>query len=162
MLAPLCMALLAASLPASAGSTQPAPAQPSPAAGAAVLPEGARRTEEWLTIHGFPEVPDGDLVQINPTAQQWQDQIAVDLRVSRSGMRLNYRNVPYRSYQGMAVFDCVRRKGWYLSLQYYQEPLWQGPVTARLDFKEHEAAVTFAGMPGEPADKLVRAACRKR
>ncbi len=162
MLPPLCMALLAAALPASAGSAQPAPAQPSPAAGAAVLPEGARRTEEWLTIHGFPEVPDGDLVQINPTAQQWQDQIAVDLRVSRSGMRMNYRNVPYRSYQGMAVFDCRRHKGWYLSLQYYQEPLWRGPVTARLDFKEHEAPVTFAGMPGEPADKLVRAACRKR
>ncbi|AVS61651.1 hypothetical protein C8241_07930 [Paracidovorax avenae] len=161
------MALLAAALPASAGSAQPAPAQPAPAqpssaAGATVLPEGARRTEEWLTIHGFPEVPDGDLVQINPTAQQWQDQIAVELRVSRSGMRMNYRNVPYRSYQGMAVFDCRRHKGWYLSLQYYQEPLWRGPVTARLDFKEHEAPVTFAGMPGEPADKLVRAACRKR
>ncbi|WP_415267972.1 surface-adhesin E family protein [Acidovorax sacchari] len=162
MLPPLCMALFAAALPASAGSAQPAPAQPSPTASAAGYPEVASRAGEWLTIHGFPEVPDGDLVQINPTAQHWQDQVAVDLRVSRSGMRINYRNVPYRSYQGMAVFDCVRRKGWYLSLQYYQEPLWRGPVTARLDFKEHEAPVTFAGMPGEPADKLVRAACRKR
>lgn len=162
MLPPLCMALLTAALPASAGFVQPAPAQPSPAASAAQLAGGARRNEEWLTIHGFPEVPDGDLVQINPTAQPWQDQVAVDLRVSRSAMRMNYRNVPYRSYQGMAVFDCVRRKGWYLSLQYYQEPLWRGPVTARLDFREHEAPVTFAGVPGDPADKLVRAACRNR
>ncbi|PVY66373.1 hypothetical protein C8E08_3780 [Paracidovorax citrulli] len=162
MLPPLCMALLTAALPSSADPVQSAPAKPSLAASAAASPDVARRTGEWLTIHGFPEVPNGDLVQIDPTAQQWQDQIAVDLRVSRSSMRMNHRKLSYRSYQGMAVFDCVRRKGWYLSLQYYQEPLWRGPVTARLDFREHEAPVTFTGVPGNPADKLVRAACRNR
>ncbi|MDA8454258.1 hypothetical protein M4R22_05740 [Acidovorax sp. GBBC 3334] len=142
------------------------PAQPQPAAPASVAaPDGAAaaaRPEEWLTIHGFPEVPDGDIVQINPTAQQWQNQITVDLRVSRSSLRTSYSKGLYRSYRGVALFDCAQRKGWYLSLQYFGEPLWQGPMTAQIDFKENEAPVTFAGIAGDPAGKLIRAACRKK
>jgi hypothetical protein len=127
------------------------------------LPDPAvQRNEEWLTIHGFPELGESDLVQINPTVMPWQEKVAVEVRVSRSSLRTNQRNVSYQSYEGMAVFDCVQRKGSYLSLRYYQEPNWKGPVTARAEFKEHDAPVVFAGIPGDPAGKLIRAACRAR
>lgn len=163
------IALSAAVLIAGEAATQQAPSaqvpapRTSPASAGAPVPavsEGTRRKEEWLTIHGFPELGDGDLVQINPTATRWQDQVAVEVRVSRSAPRTNARNILYQSYQGMAVFDCVQRKGWYLTLNYYQEPNWNGPVTARAEFKEHESPVVFAGIPGDPSGKLMRAACR--
>lgn len=169
MLPPARIALSAAVLIAGEAATQPAPPVQVPssrtpfASAAAPVPaasEVTRRKEEWLTIHGFPELGESDLVQINPTATPWQDQVAVELRVSRSAMRTNARNISYRSYQGMAVFDCVQRKGWYLTLSYYQEPNWRGPVTARAEFKEHDSPVVFAGIPGDPSGKLLRAACR--
>jgi len=134
----------------------------STAAPAAPPDATVQRKEEWLTIHGFPELGESDLVQINPTVMPWQEKVAVEVRVSRSSLRTNARNVSYQSYEGMAVFDCVQRKGSYLSLRYYQEPNWKGPVTARAEFKEHDAPVVFAGIPGDPAGKLIRAACRAR
>lgn len=166
MLPPVPIVLSVAALIAGEVAAQPvAPAQA--ASGRAPVASGTvpvtplvARKEEWLTIHGFPELGESDLVQINPTVLPWQEKVAVEVRVSRSAMRTNQRNVAYQSYEGMAVFDCVQRKGSYLSLRYYQEPNWRGPVTARAEFKEHEAPVMFAGIPGDPAGKLMRAACR--
>lgn len=169
MLPPARIVLSVAALIVGEAAAQPvAPAQAAsgrapPASGAVPVPPPVApvaRKEEWLTIHGFPELGESDLVQINPTVLPWQEKVAVEVRVSRSAMRTNQRNVAYQSYEGMAVFDCVQRKGWYLSLRYYQQPNWRGPVTARAEFGEHEAPVMFAGIPGDPAGKLVRAACR--
>ncbi len=122
----------------------------------------AQTDEEWLTIQGFPEDKTGDLVQINPTQIPWQNQFTMEVRVSRSTPRSSYRKHPYRSFKGVAVIDCGTQKGWYLALNYYAEPVWQGPVTAREEFKEDEAPVSFAGIPGEPARKLITASCKKR
>ncbi|SDD92701.1 hypothetical protein SAMN05192589_110135 [Paracidovorax valerianellae] len=122
----------------------------------------AQTDEEWLTIHGFPEDKAGDVVQINPTQIPWQNQFTMEVRVSRSTPRSSYRKHPYRSFKGVAVIDCSTQKGWYLSLNYYGEPAWQGPVTGREEYKENEAPVTFTGMPGEPARKLITASCKKR
>lgn len=153
----------AAAQPAAPAQAASGRAPAASAAATAALPDAAvQRKEEWLTIHGFPELGESDLVQINPTVMPWQEKVAVEVRVSRSSLRTNQRNVSYQSYEGMAVFDCVQRKGSYLSLRYYQEPNWRGPVTARADFKEHDAPVVFAGIPGDPAGKLIRAACRAR
>ncbi|WCM91750.1 surface-adhesin E family protein [Paracidovorax anthurii] len=140
-------AMVAAALLASHAQAQPA----------AMVRDG-----EWLTIHGFPEVPDGDLVQINPTVVPWRGRVTVDVRVSRASTRTSYGKTPYRSFKGVAVFDCEARAGWYLSLQYFQEPFWQGPVTARDEFKDNEAPVAFNGVPGHPAGKILRAACQGR
>ncbi|GKT24841.1 surface-adhesin E family protein [Acidovorax sp. SUPP3334] len=122
----------------------------------------AQTDEEWLTIHGFPEDKAGDVVQINPTQIPWQNQFTMEVRVSRSTPRSSYRKQPYRSFKGVAVIDCATQKGWYLSLNYYAEPAWQGTVVAREEYKENEAPVTFLGMPGEPARKLITASCKKR
>lgn len=118
--------------------------------------------EEWLTIHGFPEQTQGDLIQVNPTPVPWQDRFTIDIRTSRSTLRDGYHRHPYRSFKAVAVIDCTTRKGWYLTIRYFNQPMWQGPSSDKKEFRENEAPVAFNGIPGEPARKLVDAACKSR
>lgn len=122
----------------------------------------AAAQDEWLTIHGFPDQPQGDLIQVSPTPVPWQDRFTIDIRASRSTLRDGYHQFPYRSFKAVAVIDCSSRKGWYLTIQYFTQPMWQGPTSGPREFKENEAPVAFNGIPGEPARRLVAAACKPR
>lgn len=151
----ICLATLLAS-PLMARAALPSPAAPMAATTPAVA------TDEWLTIHGFPSQEDSDVIQVNPTSAAWSTQITLEVRVSRKQMRTSFKGHRYRSYTALTAFDCGAKKGWYLSNQYYQEPLWRGPITGREEFQQGEAPVAFKDVPGDTAAKLVTAACRPR
>lgn len=116
--------------------------------------------QDWLTVQGFPETPQDDLVEVNPARQDEGQQVTVLLRVSRKEMRTSFKGHRYRSYLGKAVIDCTVQQGWYLVNRYYQQPLWAGPETAQESFRPGEAPVAFKDMPGDAARKIVQAACK--
>lgn len=118
------------------------------------------RADDWLTVHGFREAPEDDLVEVDPTPQDAGRQLTVLLRVSRKAMRTSFKGHRYRSYLGKAAIDCSTQTGWYLANRYYQLPLWKGDVTAEESFTPGEAPVAFKDMPGNAARKIVQAACR--
>lgn len=124
--------------------------------------QGQPEADDWLTIHGFPEQVQGDLIQVSPTPVPWQDRFTIEVRASRSTLRDGYHHHPYRSFKAVAVIDCTFRKGWYLTIQYYTQPMWQGPSSDKKEFRENQAPVAFNGIPGEPSRKLIAAACRTR
>lgn len=128
----------------------------------AVQAQAAQQEDDWLTVHGFPEQPQGDLIQVNPTPVPWQDRFTIEVRVSRSMVRDGYNGQPYRSFKAVAVVDCTTRKGWYLTIQYFIQPSWQGTPTSKRDFRENEAPVAFKGIAGDPSGKLIAAACKTR
>lgn len=115
--------------------------------------------EPWLTIYGFPEEPNSDVVQIAPSPTKWSDQVTVQIRVTRSRERQAYDGGTYRSHEALAVIDCKEKKGWYLSIKFYSQPNWQGPARHSRNFRPDEAPVAFRDLPTDPAQKLVTAAC---
>lgn len=121
------------------------------------LPAGAT---EWLTVYGFPEVDQGDLVEVDPTPAEAEGMPVVRLRVSRKQVRTSFQGHVYRSYTSTAAIDCARREGWYQSAAYYPQPEWQGEVSARETYASGEAPVRFKDIPGDTAQKIVQAACK--
>lgn len=127
---------------------------------ALTLVASGARADDWLTVHGFRDASEDDLVEVNPTPQDEAQQLVVLLRVSRKEMRTSFKGNRYRSYLGKVAIDCGAQKGWYLANRYYQQPRWAGAVTAEETFKPGEAPVAFKDMPGEAARKIVQAACK--
>ncbi len=117
------------------------------------------QVQDWLTIHGFPELEGSDVIQISPVPSIWQQQVTLDVRVTRQSMRNGYGQVPYRSFQGLAAVDCNVRKGWYMTIRYFNQPSWAGEVVKVASFKPDEAPMAFRDIPGAPADRIINAAC---
>lgn len=118
--------------------------------------------DEWLTVHGFRNLPEDDLVEVDPTPVDMHGQQVVLLRVSRKEVRTSFRGQRYRSYVGTAAIDCAERRGWYLTNRYYLQPAWTGPVAADESFRIGEAPLAFRDMPGDAARRIVQAACKLR
>lgn len=114
---------------------------------------------EWLTITGDPAQPALDTVQVNPVAvDRSAESRTLDIRVNRAQPRTNWHGVPYRSYTAQVRIRCEERRGEYLSVRMFVEPLWAGAA--------HEAAYTdpyplmrFRDMQPNPTDRIIRAAC---
>ncbi|MCZ2497672.1 hypothetical protein GN316_12975 [Xylophilus sp. Kf1] len=115
--------------------------------------------QDWFTISGYPELPGTDVVQISPVLTSWQQQVTLEVRTTRKADRTGYGGVVYRSYSGMAAVDCQQRKGWFLSLSFYSQPNWEGPMTRSSNFRPEEAPMVFLDIPGAPAERLINAAC---
>ena len=75
-------------------------------------------------------------------------------------MRTSFQGHRYRSYRGTALIDCAQREGWYQSGTYYQQPAWQGDVSAREVYASNEAPMRFKDIPGDALHKIVQAACK--
>lgn len=115
--------------------------------------------QDWFTISGYPELPDSDVVQISPTLSTWQHQVTLEVRTTRKTERAGYGGVRYRSYSGMAVVDCDLGKGWFLTLTFFSQTGWQGEPIKTVNYRGDEAPMVFSDIPGNPAEKLIRAAC---
>jgi len=115
--------------------------------------------QDWFTVAGYPEIAGSDVVQISPALSHWNGQVTLEVRATRRADRTSYSGIPYRSYSGMAVVDCESTKGWFLTLTYYGEPNWQGQASKMASFKPDQAPMAFTDIPGEPAMKVIRAAC---
>lgn len=115
--------------------------------------------QEWFTIYGDPLQPEADLIEIRPASISRQDDLAVEVRVSRRAVRNAYGGGNYRSHHSVAVVDCESQEGWYTQMRFYGLPAWRGPVTMSRTFQPGRAPVAFNDIPRE-AERLVRAACK--
>jgi hypothetical protein len=127
--------------------------------GALMIKASPAMAQDWLTISGYPEIPDTDVVQISPVLTTWQQQVTLEVRTTRKSERTGYGSTRYRSYTGLAAVDCAQRKGWFLTLAFYAKPNWEGTATMSASFKPEEAPMVFSDIPGKPAERLVNAAC---
>lgn len=117
------------------------------------------RAQDWFTISGYPELPGTDVIQISPVLTTWQQQVTLEVRTTRKSERTGYGGIGYRSYSGLAAVDCAQRKGWFLTLNFYAQPNWEGAATRSATFKPEEAPMVFLDIPGNPSERLVNAVC---
>lgn len=121
----------------------------------------AQAETRWFTVVGNPGDPLVDTVQVDPVAAQVEGhRKTMSLRVSRASPRLNWEQLPYRSYEARVVFDCRGRKGSYLHATYYPVPLWAGEPHNVTDYSNHPRPVLFRDIEPNPTERIVRAACR--
>ncbi|MDA7418688.1 hypothetical protein PGB34_20135 [Xenophilus arseniciresistens] len=114
---------------------------------------------EWLTLSGDPARPEVDTVQVNPIAVERSAQArTLDIRVNRSRTRRNWEGVPYRSYTAQVRIRCEERRGEYLNLRMYLQPLWVGPVQ-EAGYDEPRPPMLFKDVEPNPTERIIRAAC---
>ncbi|MEB0113671.1 hypothetical protein QN397_20415 [Variovorax sp. RTB1] len=120
---------------------------------------------EWFTVAGNPGDPASNTVQVDPVAigVEGDNRAAskrLNVRVNRSAERVNWDNIPYRSYESQVVFDCQARRAAYVQARYYAQPLWQGEPHTVADYGGNPRPMLFRDMEPNPVNRIVRAACR--
>lgn len=115
--------------------------------------------DPWLTISGDPLRPDQDTVQVNPVAvDRSPESRTLDIRVNRAQPRTNWDGVPYRSYTAQVRIRCDERRGEYLSLRMFAQPLWTGPMQ-EAHYSEPRPPMRFRDVQPNPTERIIRAAC---
>lgn len=121
----------------------------------------AEAETRWFTVTGNPGDALVDTVQVDPVAVHVKGGFkTMKLRVSRASPRLNWEQLPYRSYEARVVFDCRARKGSYVYAIYYAVPLWAGDPHNVTDYAGNPRPMLFRDIEPNPTDRIVRAACR--
>ena len=78
----------------------------------------------WFTVMGEPANAALNTVQVDPVPIDVKDSVrTMRVRVSRSLDRTSWDGVPYRSYESIVQFDCVKNSARYLSITYFARPL---------------------------------------
>lgn len=88
------------------------------------------------------------------------EQKTMNVRVSRSSQRLNWENLPYRSYESRVVFNCRARRASYVSVSFYAQPLWQGEPYTTSNYTDDPRPMLFKDIDPNPTARIIRAACR--
>ncbi|SCK06565.1 hypothetical protein VAR608DRAFT_0070 [Variovorax sp. HW608] len=115
----------------------------------------------WFTVTGNPADASVDTVQVDPVATKVEGQFkTMSVRVSRARQRLNWENVPYRSYESTVVFDCRARKAGYAFATFYPQPLWQGAPSKSTDYSDRPQPMLFREIEPNPTQRIIRAACQ--
>ncbi|RYF81451.1 MAG: hypothetical protein EOO29_10500 [Comamonadaceae bacterium] len=115
--------------------------------------------DPWLTITGDVARPTLDTVQVNPVAvDRSSESRTLEIRVNRAQPRTNWDGVPYRSYTAHVRIRCEERRGEYLSLRMFTEPLWAGTVQ-EADYADPRPPLRFRDMHPNPTERIIRAAC---
>src|SRR6188474_2040038 len=117
----------------------------------------------WFTVLGDPKDPALNTIEVDPVPVSVQGELrTMKIRVSRSQPRTSWDGVPYRSYTSTVQFDCANKNARYLSLDFYQQPLWQGEPHKTSTYAEGVVRrMEFLDVTPNPTQRLVRAACRK-
>lgn len=116
---------------------------------------------EWFTVAGDPLNPSVDTVQVNPESVDRQGELRVlNIRVNRAQLRQNWDGIGYRSYTAQVHIHCDARKGDYLQIQLFDQPLWQGDTQSRR-YAQPRPPMLFKDMAPNPTERIVRAACAR-
>jgi hypothetical protein len=116
----------------------------------------------WFTVLGDPQDPLLNTIEVDPVPVSVQGESrTMKIRVSRSKPRTSWDGVPYRSYTSTVQFDCAHKSARYLSLDFYQQPLWQGEPHKTSTYPEGVVRyMAFRDVTPNPTQRLIRAACR--
>lgn len=122
----------------------------------------APASAEWFTLAGVEHNPDADYIQVDPTAMEFdEDKRRMPVRVSRGSETLSSDGLAHRSFSAIAEIDCRTGGAQYLSATWFAEPNFRGAVLAQRSFDGGDVRpMLLARIPGNPAERIVRAACR--
>jgi len=68
--------------------------------------------------------------------------------------------VPYRSYYATVLFNCTDGKAHYLSLTFYNQPLWKGPPHQTSTYsRDNPRPMLFLDVEPNPTQRIIKAAC---
>lgn len=121
--------------------------------------QAAWAADPWLTISGDAARPGQDTVQVNPVAvDRSPESRTLDIRVNRAQPRTNWDGVPYRSYTAQVRIRCEDRRGEYLSIRMFAQPLWTGEAQEAV-YADVHPPMLFKDIRPNPAERIIRAAC---
>ncbi|WP_225782307.1 surface-adhesin E family protein [Xenophilus sp. Marseille-Q4582] len=124
-----------------------------------LIAHSAWAADDWLTLTGDPRQAGLDTVQVNPVAlDRSADSRTLHIRVNRARLRNNWDGVPYRSYTAQVRILCEERRGEYLNLRMFVQPLWEGPVQDA-HYDEPRPPMRFRDVQPNPTERIIRAAC---
>ena len=116
----------------------------------------------WLTLVGDPLDATIGIIEVDPTTKKVAgERSSILIRVSRPQERISTDGVPFRSYQASVEFDCTQRSARFLSVDFYEQPMWLGKPHKSLVYGPTQIRpLAFRFFEPNPLYKLMRAACR--
>jgi surface-adhesin protein E len=116
---------------------------------------------EWFTVVGNPQDPNVNTVEIDPVVAATPDvRKNMYVRVNRSRSRVNWENLPYRSYEARIAFDCAAKKADFVIVTFYPEPLWTGFPVITTDYSDKPRPMELRDIEPNPLERIIRAACK--
>ncbi len=121
----------------------------------------AQQPPNWFTVLGDRADPSLNTIEVDPAPLETSDAGHVmSIRVSRSNQRTSWDGVPYRSYTARVLFNCTEGKAYYLSLTFYNQPLWTGVSHKTSTYtRDNPRPMLFVDVEPNPTQRIVKAAC---
>ena len=121
----------------------------------------AQSGANWFTVLGDRAAPQLNTIEVDPAPLETSDAgRTMRIRVSRSTQRTSWDNVPYRSYYATVLFNCTEGKAHYLSLTFYNEPLWKGTSHKTSTYsRDNPRPMLFLDVEPNPTQRIIKAAC---
>ena len=116
----------------------------------------------WFTIVGNPGDSQSELVEVDPQSRSVNGGGAtLNIRVSRSAMRVSSDGVPFRSFAATVLVDCAAKTARYINASFYMMPLWEGRPHSSLTYSASEIRpMLFRSIEPNPSARIIRAACQ--
>lgn len=110
---------------------------------------------------GDRTAPQLNTIEVDPAPLEVSDAgRTLRIRVSRSTPRTSWDNVPYRSYYATVLFNCAEGNAHYLSLRFYNEPLWNGMSHKTSTYtRDNPRPMLFLDVEPNPTQRIIKAAC---
>lgn len=114
----------------------------------------------WLTITGDADNPNSDYVQVDPAVVEVGDGLkSLVVRVNHAAVKRTPEGVAFRSFEAPIVVDCRTKSAYYTESRAYKQPAFSGaPLGVQL-FKPFASPVRFESLPGNPSERVIKAAC---
>ena len=114
----------------------------------------------WLTITGDADNPNADYVQVDPAVVEVGDGLkSLVVRVNHAAIKRTAEGVAFRSFEAPIVVDCRTKSAYYTESRAYKQPAFLGaPLGVQL-FKPFARPVRFESLPGNPSERVIKAAC---
>lgn len=127
----------------------------------AQAPAQAQSQGSWLTFVGNPGDAQADLLEVDATSRAVTPAgPTLDIRVSRPMLRTSTEGIPFRSYTGTVLVDCVAKTARFVVASFYMMPLWEGKSHKTLIYQSSEIRpVQFRFFDPNPLPRIVRASC---
>ncbi|MGE0332179.1 MAG: surface-adhesin E family protein [Ramlibacter sp.] len=121
----------------------------------------AQTPPNWFTVLGDRADPTLNTIEVDPAPLENSDAGRImNIRVSRSAQRTSWDGVPYRSYNARVMFNCTEGKAYYLSLTFYNQPLWQGASHRTSTYTpDNPRPMLFLDVEPNPTQRIIKAAC---
>ncbi|MBP6405684.1 MAG: hypothetical protein LCH79_18540 [Proteobacteria bacterium] len=121
----------------------------------------AQTPPNWFTVLGDRADPSLNTIEVDPAPLDIHGaERTLGVRVSRSAPRTSWDGVPYRSYYATVLFNCTDGKAHYLSLTFYNQPLWKGPPHQTSTYsRDNPRPMLFLDVEPNPTQRIIKAAC---